>query len=138
MRPQSIKAFDMLFLGSLVLGLVNFFFAYDTTMAELEGTGMGATFMFATLAVGYGINLLLWYFVSRKGSNVARWIFVVLTAIGLVMVPFSLADIPMGQMVLTLIVTVMQIAAIYFLFQPDAKLFFENGGKGSVDPSTFE
>jgi len=138
MRPQSIKMFDMLFLGSLALGLVNFLFAYDTTMAEVEATGMGSTFMFLIVAVGYGINLLLWYFVSQRASNVARWIFVVLTAIGLVMVPFSLADFPMGQLVLTLIVTAMQIAAIYFLFQPDAKLFFENGRRGSIDPSTFE
>ncbi len=138
MRPQSIKMFDMLFLGSLALGLVNFFFAYDTAMVQLEGTGMGSAFMIASLAVGYGINLLLWYFVSRRGSNVARWIFIVLTAIGLAMVPFSLAEIPMSQLVLTLLVTLMQVAAIYFLFQPDAKLFFENGGRGSVDPSTFE
>lgn len=138
MRPQSIKMFDMLFLGSLALGLINFFFAYDSTMAELEGTGMGTTFVFASLIVGYGINLLLWYFVSRRASNIARWIFIVLTAIGLAFIPFALADIPMVELVLTLIVTAMQIAAIYFLFQPDAKLFFENAGQGGVDVSTFE
>jgi len=138
MRPRSIKIFDVLFLGSLAFSLVNFFFAYDTTMAELEGTGMGLTFVIVSFVVGYGINLLLWYFASQRASNVARWIFVVLTGFGLVMVPFALANIPATRLILTLIITAMQIAAIYFLFQPDAKLFFENGRRGSIDPSTFE
>lgn len=138
MRPQSIKMFDMLFLASLAVGLVNAFVSYESTMAELAATGLGIGFFLAIMAFSYGIILLLWFFISRQASNVARWIFVVLTGIGVAFMPFGLFAMPPLEIILAIIVTALQIGSIYFLFQPDAKLFFENKGKGAVDPSTFE
>ncbi len=138
MKPHSIGIFDKLYLGSLVVGLANVFVGWETSMAELQATGYGDTFLFVTLAIGYGISLLLWYFISNRASNIARWIFIALTALGLVFLPFSLVDLPMLEMLLAVTVTGMQLVAIYFLFRPDSKLYFENQGQGAVDPSTFE
>ncbi len=138
MRPQSIKMFDMLFLASLAIGLVNAFVSYETTMAELAATGFGMGFFLSIMAFSYGVVLLLWFFISRQASNIARWILVVLTGIGIVFMPFGLFEMPPLEMALAVIVTALQIGSIYFLFQPDAKLFFENKGEGSVDPTTFE
>ena len=138
MKPHSIGIFDKLYLGSLAIGLINIFVGWETSMAELEGTGYGITFILITIAMGYGISLLLWYFISSQASNIARWIFIALTALGLVFLPFSLFDLPPLEILLAVVVTGMQLVAIYYLFQPDAKLFFENKGQGAVDPSTFE
>ena len=142
MRPNSIGMFDKLFLGSLALGLVNMAVSWENSMAELEGSGLnggvGTSLMVVSVAIGFGISLLLWYFISRRASNIARWILIALTAIGVVSLPFSLFDLPTIPMILAIIVTGMQLVAIYYLFQPDSKLFFENRGQGSVDPSMFE
>lgn len=138
MQPQSIGMFDKLYLGSLVIGIANVLLGWETSMAELDSTGLGMGVLIISLAVGYGISLLLWYFISREASNVARWILVVLTAIGVAFLPFSLFTLPTLELILAVVVTGMQLVAIYFLFQPDAKPFFENKGKGSVDPTTFE
>lgn len=138
MKPHSIGIFDKLYLGSLAIGLINVFVGWDTRMAELEATGYGITFMLITIAMGYGIGLLLWYFISNRASNIARWIFIALTALGLVFLPFSLFDLPTLEILLAVVVTGMQLVAIYYLFKPDAKLFFENRGQGAVDPTTFE
>lgn len=142
MQPHSIGIFDKLFLGSLALGLANMFLSWESSMAELEGSGLdggaGTGLMIASVAIGFGISLLLWYFISRHASNIARWILIALTAIGVISLPFSLFDLPTVPMILAIVVTGMQLVAIYYLFRPDSKLFFENKGQGSVDPSTFE
>ena len=136
MRPQSIGNFDKLYLGSMALGLFNVVIGWETSMAELEATGMGFGIMIFGIAVGYGISLLLWYFISREASNVAKWILIVLTAIGVAAMPLSLFALPTLEMILAVVVTGMQLVAIYFLFRPDAKAFFDN--KGAVDLSEFE
>ncbi|MEM7665305.1 MAG: hypothetical protein AAF250_05570 [Pseudomonadota bacterium] len=138
MRPQSIDTFDKLYLGALVVGLLNYLVSWDTMMEELAATGFGMVFAIITAGISYGISLLLWYFISRRASNVAKWILVVLTVIGLLFIPFGLIEAPILELILTLVITAMQIAAIYFLFRPDAKAYLESGGKNRIDPSTFE
>jgi hypothetical protein len=144
MRPASITMFDRLFLGAIVLGILNTVVSYDETMAQLKADpavvemGMATPgFLFGTAAFGFAISLLLWFLISRKAATVAKWILTVFTVIGTLMIPFSLGELGLIAMILTLLVTAMQIAAIWMLFRPDAKLWFEHGPKG-MDPSTFE
>jgi hypothetical protein len=144
MRPQSITMFDRLFLGSLGLGLVNAALNYDSTIGQLEADpavaelGMaGPGFVIAILAFSFGLSLLLWFLISRMAVNVAKWVLVVLTVIGLFGIPLALVDVPLPQAIITVVVTVTQLAALWFLFRPDAKAWFEHGPKG-MDSSTFE
>lgn len=144
MRPASITMFDRLFLGSLGLGLVNVVLSYDTTIGQLEANpavaemGLaGPGFVIATMAFGYGISLLLWFLTARKAVNVAKWVLVVLTVIGTLGTPLALVDVPLPQAIITVVLTVMQLAALWFLFRPDAKAWFAHGPKG-MDPATFE
>ncbi len=144
MRPASIAMFDRLFLGSLALGLVNAVLGYDATIAQLEADpavaemGLaGPGFVIVTMAFGFGISLLLWFLISRKAITVAKWVLVVLTVIGLFSIPVALADVPLSQAIITVVVTVMQLAAVVFLFRADAKAWFAHGPKG-MDPATFE
>lgn len=144
MRPNSIVMFDRFYLASLVLGAVNFFVGYDSTIAQLEADpasaelGMaGGGFLWGTFAFGMAISLLLWFLISRKANNIARWILVVLAVIGVIGLPFSLGQLPMLQLVGSLVITAINLLAVYFLFRPDAKPWFEHGPKG-MDPDVFE
>lgn len=144
MRPASITKFDQLYLGAMALGIANTVLNYDNTMAQLEAdpavaaAGMaGPGFMLAATAFGFAISLLLWFFISRRASNIAKWILLVLTLIGTLMMPLGLAAVPLVQAVIAVAITVMQIAALWFLFRPDAKAWFEHG-PGGMDPAAFE
>lgn len=144
MRPQSITRFDQLFLGSMALGLVNVALSYNSVMAQLKADpavadlGMASPgFVIAASAFGFGISLLLWYFISRRASTAAKWVLVVLTVIGLLSLPMSLADVPLSQAIVTGVVTLVQVAALWFLFRPDAKAWFEHG-PGGMDPAAFD
>lgn len=144
MRPASITRFDQLFLGAMALGIANTILGYDTTMTELQSDpavaelGMASPgFLIGVSAFGFVISLLLWFLIARRASGVARWVLVVLTVIGVIGIPFSLIGVPLVQAILTLIITAMQVGALWFLFRPDAKAWFEHGPRG-MDPAAFE
>lgn len=144
MRPASITKFDQLYLGAIALGIVSSVLNYDNTMAQLEAdpavaaAGMaGPGFMVGVTAFGFALSLLLWFFISRRASNVAKWILLVLTVIGTLAMPLGLLAVPLVQAIIAVVTTVMQIAAVWFLFRPDAKAWFEHGPRG-MDPAAFE
>lgn len=145
MRPASIIRFDQLYLGALALGIASSVFVYVTTTAPLgsgpSGDGLGRLIeavMIGLSAIGFFISLLLWFFISRKASNVARWLLVALTVIGTLgslpllfqTAPMLPTVVPLWQAVVTIIGTTMQIAAAWFLFRPDAHAWFTHGPKG--------
>jgi len=141
MRPQSIKMFDYLLLGSLALGVVSFVFSFGDTMEVLRSdpavaqTGLGAGFAIGIFAFSTGITLLLWFLISRMRSKIAKWILIAFTVLGIIMLPGSLAQMPSVAMIASVVITVMQVAAIYFLFRPDAKDWLD---RKEVDSTTFE
>lgn len=94
-------------------------------------TGLGSGFLVGTTVFSLAVMLLLWYFVSRRASNIARWILVVFTLLGLLFLPGSLGLFGTLATILTLAITALQLAAIYYLFQPDAKAFFAGGARNS-------
>lgn len=138
MRPNSIVKFEQFYLGALALGLVNGVLnwsnASEMLAADPNLAAMGPVFLVVTMAVGIGISLLLWYFAARKASVVAKWIITVLFGIGLISLLFSLGSLPVVNMVITGIVTLMQGYAVYMLFRPDAVAWFngESSDVGSV------
>ena len=142
MRPESIVMFERLFFVNLALGLVGYFVNYDAAMAQLEadpGTaalGMGGGFMIGSYLVGLAINLLLWYFTARRGSNVARWIFTVLMGIGLVFSIPSLFVMGLSLITVTTIVGLLiTLVLIVLLFRPDSSAWFTSDGP--TDPEVF-
>lgn len=146
MRPPSIVKFDQLFFATIAFGLVGFAINWDTAMAQLNANpGLsqlgwdGATLMIGAYAMGLAINLLLWFFISRRASNVARWILTALTGYGLISLPFTLfmAPMPIVTMIVVLVSAVLQIAMLWLLFRPDAAAWFKHGPKG-MDADVFE
>ena len=147
MRPQSIELFEKVYLGSIALGLVNTALSWGALTASLKTVGdgamkMGPGVMVGSIVIGLVISLLLWFFVARRASSVAKWIFVVITAIGVFGVLSSLAN-PLAPKGLTMIggmiATALQVFAAWLLFKPDAVAWLESkGANGPGDPSTFD
>ena len=92
MRPTSIVLFERLFLLSLAIALVNGFLQYDALVAQvgndpaLAQLGWGSGAILVVMAISLLIPLLLWYFIARRASNIAKWILVVMTLLGLLFV----------------------------------------------------
>lgn len=134
MKPRSIQLFDRLYLGALAVSLVSTIVFWDQTVAVAlaqPGMSYGPGFLIFTTAVGFSISLLLWFFASVRASKVAKWILVVLFGIGAVgfVIGFA-AGTPVGglQLVLGLAGMLLQAAAIWMLFRPDAQPWFSGRG----------
>jgi hypothetical protein len=142
MRPQSVLMFERLFLASLAGSLLGFVLTYDEIMGALANDpalreiGLGSGFILGVTAGGYALYLLLWYLIAYRASNVAKWILVVFTVIGvLAMVP-SLAG-PWGAMqLLSLAVCALEVAAVVYLFRADAVAWLK--GEAPPDPAAFD
>lgn len=143
MKPASIKKFDMLYLGSIVVGLIGFAVNYgtiaDQANAELAAAGvegMGSGVMIGGVLVSVAISLALWFLVSVVRIEFVKWILAVFAG-------WSVLSLLMGvgseltsslNLVFGVIGTVLGIAAIWFLFLPDAKAWFaEKRGAGNPD-----
>ncbi len=140
MRPASILTFDRLYLVAIGLGLVNSIMAKDHTiammaadpsMAKLKVTeAMAQGVVWAMIGFSVMIGLLLWYLIAHRASNIAKWILVVITLLGLMTVPGSLRQLGQGGglgIMVTLAIEVLRVAAISFLFRADARVWLEGG-----------
>ena len=142
MRPPSIVMFERLFLASLALSVVSLIINYDLRIEQLAAEpalaelGIGGGLVLGMAAIGYAIYVLLWYFIARKASNVAKWVLVVLLALNLVSLlgalvgPWDLATY------IGLAVYALEIAAIAYLFHADAVDWLR--GEWNTDPTTFD
>lgn len=128
-RPHSIIWFERIFLGSLLLGLVNSVLTWSTLTDQISATPgasmLGSNFLIGTMAVGIVINLLLWYFIARRGSNVARIIWTILFAIGAFgIIGVFLQPTPVLMKIAPLVSFALQAIGVFLLYRPDAKPWF--------------
>ena len=147
MRPKSIELFEKVYLGAIALGLVNTFLSWSQVNAMLadprmQSAGVGNGTLVFGVVVGVLIPILLWYFIARRASNVAKWIYVVLTALGVFSFLSSLANplVPKGlTMIVGALSVLLQVYGAWLLFRPDAAAWLESKGAiGSGDPDTFK
>ncbi|HUQ13009.1 MAG TPA: hypothetical protein VM055_01885 [Novosphingobium sp.] len=147
MRPPSIQLFEKVFFAGFVIGLINLVLSWDQVNAmvadpRLQEAGVANGILIFGVVMGVVIPLLLWYFIARRASNVAKWIFVVLTAIGVFGFVSSLADpaMPKNAMLIgSAVSTALNVFAAWLLFKPDAKAWLDSrGAAGTTDPTTFE
>jgi hypothetical protein len=137
MRPKSIVNFERIVIISILFGIVSSFL----TRAKMEAMMAGKPHLSSNATLGIQIvvillYLVLIYFISRKGSPVAKWIYVVLCVLGLV---FGLVGLPlmmqMGPlpMIIAAVQYALSIASLWMLFRPDSKAWFSEGR--TVDPA---
>ena len=106
---------------------------------SLRALGVGQGFAIGSFVVGIAIYLLLWFFIARKASNVAKWILVVLLALSMLSVLYTLA-MSFALTVTTLLGLAMyalEIAAVVFLFRDDAVAWLTHR-EPAADPATFD
>jgi hypothetical protein len=128
-RPNSIIWFERLYLGTIALGLINTAITWSTIQGQVAATpGAGLLpggFMIGTILIGVVVNLLLWYFIARRGSNVARIILTVLFALGIFGVfAIFVQGMPWSMKIVPLISFVLQAVGVFLLYRPDAKPWF--------------
>ena len=141
MRPKSIVTFERLVLLYLAIGLFYAYLVWDQTMASLQaqGAALGSDTVMTIQAITVALYLLLVWFISRKGSPVAKWIYVVLSGLSLVLgligiqQTMALGTVPL---ILSVVQYVLLLATIWLLFRPDAKTWFSDG-RGGVESDTF-
>ena len=133
MRPASIVNFERLYLGAILLGLVNFYLSWDESAAMLRavpGMPAGNGLLYAAVGISLFLQLLLLYFIARRASVVAKWVLIVWIGIGLVGLVGNLgAGTTLGTLstAMTIVTTLLQLAAIWMLFRPDTKAWFADG-----------
>ncbi len=142
MRPDSIRKFDMLYLGAVALGLINFGIGYETLTAQMNAemakTGLetpGSGILIGGMLLGVLISLALWFIVSRLRIEFVKWILVLFLVWGLITLAIgpSFTD-GIGLIdAIALVIYAMHAAAIYFLFRPDAKAWFAEK-RGPANP----
>jgi hypothetical protein len=128
-RPNSIIWFERVFLGSILLGLINSALTWSTIQGQIAATPgasmLGSGFLMGTMVIGIVVNLLLWYFIARRGANVARIIWTVLFAIGVFgVVAMFLRPTSLSVKVMPLISFALQAYGVFLLYRPDTKPWF--------------
>ncbi|URW74387.1 hypothetical protein M9980_07230 [Sphingomonas donggukensis] len=130
-RPTSIVTFERVYLGAWALGVINTAMTWSVVQASpevaLATAQIGAWYVPTITAIGLLIPLLVWYFVARRGSAVAKWIMVVLTVIGVGGLAFSalMGRLPGTTAAIISIVTVaLNVFAATQLFKPDTRVWF--------------
>ncbi|MXO60420.1 hypothetical protein GRI89_12820 [Altererythrobacter salegens] len=142
MKPESIRKFDMFYLGSLAISVVSIIVGYDALVAEVaaegeaSGMALGQVWAIGAVVIGLAISLLLWWLTSSKRLSIAKWIIVLFFVLGLIGLPGTLADGLTMLEIIGLVSVAAQATAIWYLFRPDAKEWF--AGSSPVDPKTFD
>jgi hypothetical protein len=157
MRPESIRQFDYFYLGSIAVAVANIIYQLsqlgpaflgmgafggrETVEATALPVGLTIAIIVVSVTLAAVIPLVLWYFASRKASQVARWLVVVLGVFGgirLLLVLFMLGALIVSgmptpdylwlTMLLTFFTELLHMAAIAFLFPREAREWFARGG----------
>ena len=136
MRPKSIILFERLVLIGLAIGILNAFLVSGRMEALMAGQPKAMTMstVYTVQAITIALYLLLLWFISRKGSPIAKWIYIVLAALGLAVGVLGLGQamqFGIVPLIINLIQYAITIASIYLLFRPDAKAWF-NDGRGDA------
>jgi hypothetical protein len=135
-RPLSIRRFERLFYFGLATGVLNDWVLATNTDPQVRHLQPANVLM--DLAFTTAVNLLLLWLIAYRGSNPARWVFIVLVAFGaIVMVAHASLALDYGDLSLALTLAQFLLCAmeIFLLFRPDSRAWF--AGRRPIDPDIF-
>src|SRR4051794_38189903 len=129
MRPSSIVNFERLSLLAVAVGAVIMWLSWDALVASLRpkvpGTGLEPAL--AVLALIYlGLLVLLILLTSRRGSAVAKWLFVLIIAAELIFTLPGLRAMARAGVNgwVEIVQLAIQVAAVAFLFTAPSRQWF--------------
>ena len=124
MRPKAIVYFEWIIFGTLALGLVQDYLAWDSLVA-VAGT---VPFLILTQALTFALIITLTLLISRRRSAVAMWISIVLFALGLpAVVALAMQGLLFGARAITAVQTIGQLIAYGLLFTSEARNWMKEG-----------
>ncbi len=118
MRPKSVVLFERLLIVSTILGALDIPLHNDKPFA---------------LAMFLILTGIFWFFIVRRASNIARWIFAIALAVGMVRLPAIYVEarqLGMAAVLLALGVAALRIVGAALLFRKDASEWFKTKGRG--------
>lgn len=130
MRPKPIILFERLYLLGIVVGVISNAVAWQGALARLAAARVDALSPRTLLLLAIAsllLDLVLWHLAAHRASRVAKWILAVWIALGMIGLALGLARHAfVGGLVgmLTVITTVLKLAAIAQTFTPEARAWF--------------
>jgi hypothetical protein len=116
MRPNAIVNFERFYILALLIGVAVMLTGWNEMAAAT-----GPVLLAVVLAISVGLTLLLVLLISRRRSTAAKWILIVLFAIGLALsLPGALAGGIDAWAVAAIVQVALQAYALYLLFTPPA------------------
>ncbi|MCT2401344.1 hypothetical protein [Novosphingobium mangrovi (ex Huang et al. 2023)] len=138
-RPPSIRMFGYLIFGATVISVGLLLIYYGELRADALSQGRSAASPLLAVMWVIGYNLCFWVAIARRASNIARWLLLGLTALGLLN-QFLEYDsyLRLGSFYLatTVVASLVQIAAVAILFRRDAAHWLCN--RGTMEPDEAE
>jgi hypothetical protein len=140
-RPTSILLFEKLFLASTAIVLLNTLVNYSRMRDLWLADGLPAAGpLLLSLFLGIIPNLLFWFFIARRASNVAKWILATLLALGVASYPWTYADdleVGTAYLLVNAADLLLMAAATLLLFRRDSAEWLKNRGR-VLQPEIFE
>ena len=145
-RPASIVLFEKLYIATIVIGLIGVALSWNTLNEAVTNqpgvsASVGSGILIGAMIFGFLIPILLLYFIARRASNIAKWVFVVLTAFSVYSFIATLSNpmMPKGLFLAVNVVSlILTLYCAWLLFKPDAKAWLDSkGAEGPADPDTF-
>ena len=127
MRPSPIATFERVVLLMLVLGIANTVLNWSRVEAMATARGLDSSVLLAVYAAAIALFLLLVWFVARKGSNVARWIYAVIIVAALALEAVGIVqgvELPAPALIASMAQWVLALLSLWLLFRPDAGSWF--------------
>ena len=130
MKPASIRKFDMLYWAAVAVGLLGGLLTWNDNVALVEQEmatagfsmdGVGTGTLIAGVLFGLAINAALWALISILRIGFVKWIILAFTLYGIFTLVVSPVAVPMVTLVSSVVSNLLMFAALYFLWQPDAK-----------------
>lgn len=132
-RPPSIVRFEQLYWASTILGWINTALQWSTAQAAFASNPVlsrqGWMLPTTTLA-SVAIAFLLWYFIARQASVVAKWVQVVFAAFAALSILSAVYFFAVGNAppllpsLLGIVANLLYVGAAVLLFRPDARAWF--------------
>jgi hypothetical protein len=138
MRPRSIIWFERTAYLWFALSLVNSYAVYARMRAApADPSHAGPGIVFVIFLVSVAINGPLFWLIAYRANNIARWIWVTLTAIGFLGLLGIRGIIAYGGLSAAIALFLYALAAVslWLLFRPDARDWF--AGRRPIDPDVF-
>jgi hypothetical protein len=139
MRPRSVVNFERIIFGTLALGLIQSYLAWDKTVAIAGATQSNPiAFVIGIQVASFALITTLTLLVSRRRSKIAMWISIAMLLLGLPMFfTFASKGLLFGSHLISTIQVVGQSIAFALLFTKSARLWMNRSEPHSDLRETF-